>query len=106
MTRLAPWAGWIGGIAGWLVSQQGGSTLSQLDCRAANPGVILAIGVVGAVLAVGGGLLSWRTWREVSHDDIQARRFVAATGGLAAAIFLFAIGFQTLAALIIPRCHA
>jgi hypothetical protein len=106
MKRLMPWAGWIGGIAGWFVSQQSGSMLSQLDCTSAGPGAMLAIGALGAVLALGGGLLSWQAWRAVPHDDIPTRRFVAATGGLAAAIFLFAIGIQTLAALVIPRCHA
>jgi hypothetical protein len=107
MSRIAPWAGWIGGIAGWFISQQIGSGFSQLDCRRVDLTPMLVIGAVGAGLAIGGGLISWRAYRgAVGADLVPTSRFIAATSSLAASIFLLAILFQTLAALIIPQCHA
>lgn len=109
MRRLLPWAGWIGGIAGWMFSDQTGSDLAQLDCTRADPLTMALIGLVGAALAIGGGLLSLGVWRTPGRTDqpyAGARRFIAGTGILAAGIFLLAILFQTMSSLIIPRCHA
>jgi tetrahydromethanopterin S-methyltransferase subunit D len=105
-----PWAGWIGGLLGWFVSDQGGTSLAQWDCRRAVPSVMLLIGTCGALLALLGGVLSLRVWRRLAGALDQpyagARRFVAVTGMLAAGIFLLAILFQTVSSLIIPQCHA
>jgi hypothetical protein len=110
MSKLAPWAGWILGILGWVLSDQIGSDLAQTDCTLADPPLMLLIGSCGAALAILGGLVSARVWRRMRGDIEQpyagARRFVAATGTLAAGIFLLAIVFQTAASLIIPQCHA
>ena len=110
MKALAPWAGWILGIVGWMMTHQTGSDLAQTDCTKAHLPLMLAIGVAGASLALVGGLVSLRLWRRLAGNMEQpyagARRFIAATGGLAAGIFLLAIVFQTLASFIIPRCHA
>ncbi|UIJ44839.1 hypothetical protein LZK98_17560 [Sphingomonas cannabina] len=109
MTRLLPWAGWMGGIAGWAISDQLGSYLVQLDCTRAHIAMMLLIGVGGAALALIGGLASLRVWRMPGPLDqpyAGARRFIAGTGLLAAAIFLLAILFQTISSVIIPPCHA
>lgn len=109
MRQLLPWAGWIGGIFGWMLSDQTGSDLAQLDCTRAQPLPMLLIGLVGAALAVAGALASLRVWRMPGATDqpyAGARRFIAGTGVLAAGIFLLAIVFQTISALIIPSCHA
>ncbi|MBS0505477.1 MAG: hypothetical protein JSS55_17105 [Proteobacteria bacterium] len=103
MTRLWSWAGWIGGILGWVLSDQTGSDLAQADCRLADPGVMLLIGMGGALLALGGGGIAFGYWRTTAEPT---RRFIAGTGVLAAAIFLLAIIFQTVSSAIIPQCHA
>jgi hypothetical protein len=101
--RLAPWAGWIGGAAGWFGSQQLGSNFAQLDCAQADATALLLLGLLGAALAGGGGLISWQAWLNRSEET---RRFVAATATLAGAVFLLAIVFQTLSSFVIPQCHA
>jgi len=109
MSRLLPWSGWIGGILGWVLSDQTGSSLAQLDCTRAQPLPMLLIGLAGAALAVGGAAISIRVWRMPGATDqpyAGARRFIAGTGMLAAAIFLLAILFQTVSSLILPPCHA
>lgn len=110
MKALAPWAGWILGILGWMITHQTGSDLAQTDCTKADLPVMLAIAAVGAALAILGGLISLRVWRGLSGDLEQPyagmRRFAAATGGMASVIFLLAIVFQTLSSFIIPQCHA
>ncbi|MDX3899231.1 MAG: hypothetical protein QHC40_01720 [Sphingobium sp.] len=109
MNRLTPWAGWIGGLLGWVLSDQTGSDLAQFDCTRAHPLVMLLIGLVGAALAVAGAAFSLRAWRMAGATDqpgVGTRRFIAGTGIFAAALFLMAILFQTMASLVIPQCHA
>jgi hypothetical protein len=110
VSRLSPWAGWAGGLLGWVLSDQAGSDLAQWNCTNAAPPLMLAIGAGGALLALAGGLVSFRVWRALSADLYEpsagTRRFIAATGALAAGIFTLAIVFQTVSSLIIPRCHA
>jgi hypothetical protein len=109
VSRLLPWAGWIGGIAGWVLSDQLGSYLVQFDCTRARIAVMLLIGVGGAASALVGGVGSlhiWRTPGPLDQPYAGTRRFIAGTGILAAAIFLLAIIFQTVSSLIIPPCHA
>jgi len=110
VNRLAPWAGWIGGLLGWVVSDQAGSDLAQWDCTRAVPVTMLSIGVTGAAIAIAGGLVAFGVWRGLAGNLDQpyagARRFIAGTGALAAAIFLLAIVFQTASSFIIPQCHA
>lgn len=109
MSGLRPWAAWIGGIAGWYLSQQLGSDLVQLDCRHATL-LACVIGLVGAAILLLGAALSWPIWRRAEGDLSQphagSRRFVAGTGELAAAIFLLAIILQTASSFILPQCHA
>jgi hypothetical protein len=107
MTRVAPWAGWIGGLAGWITTHQLGSDFVQLTCSRASPGLMLLLGLVGAGVVLCGALLSLAIWRrdaQVDQPFVGARRFIAGTGVLAAGIFLLAIVFQTLSTLLIPRC--
>lgn len=110
MSRLTPWAGWIGGLLGWTLSDQAGSDLAQWDCTLAVPPGMLLIGIAGAVLALAGALISFRVWRQLAGELDQpyagARRFIAITGVLATGIFLLAIVFQTMSSFIIPQCHA
>ena len=109
MSRIAPWAGWIGGIAGWFVSQQLGANFVQLDCDAANLLPMLLVGLLGVGLAVGGGFVSWTVRRrhsEGAEPEARSRSFIAGTAALAALVFALAIMFQTVSSFIIPQCHA
>ena len=109
MSRVAPWAGWIGGIVGWFVSQQLGANFVQLDCDAANLAPMLLVGLLGAAFAVGGGIVSLTVrWRhpEKTGPQGRSRSFVARTAALAALVFTLAILFQTISSLVIPQCHA
>jgi hypothetical protein len=107
MTRFAPWAGWVGGIVGWLATHQFGSDFVQLNCsRAASP-LMLLVSLLGAGIALVGAQLSLRVWRRDARIDlpfVKARRFIAGTGVLAAGLFLLAILFQMPSSLIVPRC--
>ena len=108
MSALRPWAAWIGGIAGWFVTQQLGSQITQLDCQRAGPWAMLLVGAAGTVLALAGAAISWAVWRAPGPLDqpyAGSRRFIAGTGELAAGLFLLAIVFQTLSSSIIPRCY-
>jgi hypothetical protein len=108
MNRLAPWAGWIGGLLGWMLSDQVGTSLAQADCTKADLPVMALIGAAGAAIVVVGGLISWRVWRsdgDPERHGTSTRHFIAGTGALAAGIFLFAILFQTMSSFIIPQCH-
>jgi hypothetical protein len=99
----------MGGLTGWFLTQQSGSMFAEFDCTRAGTGPMLAIGMIGATIVIFGGIISANAWRHSPNPDaIEARplRFVAGTGALAAGIFTLAIVFQTMSALIIPRCHA
>jgi hypothetical protein len=100
---LHPWSGLLGGAFGWFLTHQIGSTQSFDDCRNSGAVLITIIGIVGLLLAAGGGWVASLVWRDrgPSHG---ARHFIAATGGAASALFAIAIVLQTSAALIIPRC--
>lgn len=109
MKPLTPWAGWICGLLGWVLSDQLGSYLVQLDCTKADVVPMTLIGVTGAAFALMGGLVSLRRWRMPGQTDqpyAGVRRFIAGTGVLAAGIFALAILFQTASSYIIPQCHA
>ena len=102
-----PWAGWIGGLLGWAVSDQVGTSLAQADCTRADLPVMVAIGVAGAAVAIAGALISLGTWRNAGDLDQPgegSRRFIAGTSVLAAGVFLLAIIFQTISSFVIPQC--
>ena len=107
---FVPWAGWIDGGLGWVLSDQIGSDLVQLNCAVADPILMAAIGLMGALLAIGGGLLSFRHWlasdADTGRDHAGSRRFLALVSSMAAGLFLLVILFQTGSAFIIPQGHA
>ena len=98
--RLAPWGGWIGGGAGWVLSHQIGSDLAQAKCGAADPLLMILIGLIGLGMALFGGLSSLAARRR----EVGGRVFVAYVGVLFALVLGIAIAMQTSAALILPRC--
>jgi hypothetical protein len=106
MKNILPWCAWIGGLLGWSVAQQFGSSAVQLDCRHAAASTLIS-GALGAAVVLLGAMASWPVWRakaDLAKPGGGTRGFLAGTGLLAAAIFLLAILFQTVSSFIIPRC--
>jgi hypothetical protein len=100
---LLPWAGVVGGAAGWFVSQQAGSTMVFAQCDNGHGWSVMLVGLLGIVLAVGGGLLSYRSWR-VEREAASGHHFVGLLGILVAAVLAFPIVMQTVAGFLVPGC--
>jgi hypothetical protein len=99
---LAPWAGLFVGAFGWFLHHQAGSNANTYDCRVAGSAYVVGLGLACALLVVLGGLVSWSA--EAPEDSPQNRRFARIVGLASAAIFLLAIGIQTLAGALVPPC--
>jgi hypothetical protein len=100
--HLLPWAGLICAGLGWALTDQIGSNYAFDMCQHANPLLMGLIGLAGIVVALGGGLLSYRVWRRDGETD--TRRFLGLVAALAGLLFSVAIIFQTISSFIIPRC--
>jgi len=72
------------------------------DCSAGRPWLVVALGMASALLAVGGGGLSWAGR---PGGGAGTHRFIATMGVLAAGVFLVAILGQTLAGLFFTGCE-
>lgn len=77
---------------------------------------LLAIGVAGIVLAIAGGLMSWRNWRRTRNEKSGSAhrlltvgegrtRFLAMFGILASCLFMIGLLFSTAAVLVVPLCR-
>ena len=104
-----PWAGLIAGLLGWALPDQIASNIIQENCRLGGPLLVGGTGLLGALLALAGGWLSYGVWREARADGDAigpgTRKFIAGVSALAALIFLGAIVLQSIAGFIIPACH-
>jgi hypothetical protein len=102
------WAGLFSGPAAWAISTQGNYSLVPWECGqriSVVPYTALAL----AVLALVGGVLSWRAWKKggaAFKDGRQAttERFVASISMMAACLFAAVILLQGAAALILDGC--
>ncbi|MBP2310604.1 hypothetical protein GBZ48_07180 [Azospirillum melinis] len=108
-TPLTAWAGWLAGPLGWLIQHQGGSNTVFWNCALGRPSLVVTLGVVGALVALAGGWLSWRAMRNAGPADAAApgrgsQRFIAMLGVLAVLIFLVAIAGQTMAGIMLRGC--
>jgi hypothetical protein len=101
---MLPWAGWIGGASGWVLTHQFGSYLNFDHCGTMGPLLALLIGLIGLGIAAVGFLLSRRAYRNQNTDE-AALHFVSLIGMLFALLLAVAIVFQTLSSLFIPRCY-
>ncbi|MFL5295142.1 MAG: hypothetical protein ACJ798_02055 [Phenylobacterium sp.] len=103
-SQLAPWAGLFLGALGWFLHHQLGSDANNWDCKIANGAYVVVVGLVCALIALAGGLISWAS-RPPEGADLQVTRGFARLVGMAsAAIFLLTISFQTLAGVLVPAC--
>jgi hypothetical protein len=101
--RLLPWSGFVLGAIAWAISQQWGSARTNDACLQAWAWQTFLIGLIALIVAIVGGGLSWRVRGETGSPPL---RFVASVSLASAAMFALAILFQTLSALIIPRCFS
>ena len=104
LRHLQPWLGLAGAAFGWGAAHQVGSAAIFDDCRVAQPGFVLLVGVLGLAVTVAGGLFSLDIWRRA--DESPGRRFLGLLGALLAALAGFAVILQSVSALIIPPCTA
>ena len=103
-SALAPWAGLFLGAFGWFLHHQTGSDANHYDCRVAGGGFVVGVGLVCALIVAVGGLISWASAPVREPPDGQNRGFARIVGMTSAAIFLLAIGIQTLAGALVPPC--
>ena len=98
------WAGFAVGAAAWAISTQLNYALvgsGQLPGHSVC-WITLALGLI----AIGGGLLSWRAWRSArgsmaTQVDGDSRQFLAGVGAISSLLFTAAIACQGIAALIV-----
>jgi hypothetical protein len=109
LERFGKWSGsWLGTLA-WVADQQIMSMTVYANCPARTLALAVGIGAACAVLAIVGGLHSWRVYRalptgEGASASHRTDRFIAALSLLLACIAILAIVFGTTAGLIL-RCE-
>ena len=97
-----PWAGLALGTFGYFVQHQLGSDATFQDCRVGSPLMVIISTLVGLAIIGAGALGSWRVFG--SQSEPPARRFVAAVGLMACALFAIGTILPFIAAVIIPGC--
>lgn len=109
-SNLLPCAGLVVPPLLWAVSTQLGLILPYVECGTPlKPAVILSFAAAAGSLAA--GLVSWRTRQPAGKADHGraayplARPFVAMLGGLAGALFAFALALQGLSSLMLTGCE-
>jgi hypothetical protein len=116
MTALASrsyaWAGLVAGPGAWAIGTQVKYSYVSLAC--ADHPVLVTVGItlLSAILAVLGGVISWRAWktfreaeRVVPPDGREAREFLAAISILMAALFTAVILVQGAAGFVFHGCE-
>jgi uncharacterized membrane protein HdeD (DUF308 family) len=99
--HLAAWTGLISGPGAWAISTQLNFALSSWQCgKDAYP--VLWIGLLLALTAVAGGLVSLRLWRQ---DDGTSLPFAAAIATLTSFLFALVIVAQSFAGLVFTGCE-
>jgi hypothetical protein len=97
---LTPWAGLVMGIAAAGFVHQFGSDGTFDHCETMAPVPVILVAVLGMVVTLGSGLISWRSL----HSAEGSRRVVAIISAGMALLFTFFIILTVIAALLIPPC--
>ena len=109
LQRFGKWSGsWLGTIA-WFADQQIISMTVYANCPERTHALAVGVGAVCAVVALVGGLHSWRVYQSLPAGEgasatRRTDRFIAALSILLACISILAIIFGTTAGVIL-RCE-
>jgi len=107
--RFGKWAGLFSGSMAWGLEQQILSTTAYTSCPPGANVLATTVAVVCALVAIAGGLLSWRAMRALpesapqSDVRLHADRFIAVMSMMMAVMGVLAIAFGTPAGWIV-RC--
>jgi hypothetical protein len=102
------WGGLLAGPLAWAISTQLNYSLVEWQCQHQVPVIPLAT-LALALLAIAGGVLSWRAWQQgvaspKPERNADTERFVAQLGMLTAALFALVTLLQGAASLILDEC--
>ncbi|MES2119203.1 MAG: hypothetical protein V4513_01330 [Pseudomonadota bacterium] len=99
---LHPWAGLLVGLTAYSIAQQVGSSGSFDDCQRFAPLPLIIVALLAIVATAAG---AWASWRVVGDKrQGQARHMIAIISTGMAALFVVAMVYPVIAALIIPPC--
>lgn len=98
----APWAGLFLGALAWFLHHQLVSNVTYWECSRGGPWLTGGLGLVFALIAGLGGVVSWRA--RAAPDGPRSGPFAVWVSAGSAAIFAFAILLQALSGFIIPGC--
>jgi hypothetical protein len=104
-STIAPWTGLFVGAGAWFADHQLSSDGNFWNCAQAGGPFAVEVGVVCLVIAIAGGVTSWRARPETGAASEESRRFARFVGAAAAAIFALAIAFGTWAGVLLPGCQ-
>ena len=111
------WFGMLGGPAIWFAQLLLNWSLTEGLCSPSFTGflgvssirlVILLSGLIAAIIAIAAGVVSYRSWQQMTQDRTQPddaarpRQFIALGGMLLGAFFTLAIVFTTVPVFILP----
>jgi hypothetical protein len=108
--RSLPWAGLAAGPAAWAVSTQLNYALVPWACtRGVASLVVPGTAAVLVLIAVAGGVLSWRAWRATPAPERgvggHPHHFLGAVSAGLAALFALLIALHALGGLFFTGCE-
>lgn len=107
-SKLAPWAGLLGGLFAWFLGEQLGAVFVGSSCEGQRTPLYI-VNFATALLALACIAVSWRAWRG-GEGDLTApgtgnRRFIALISAGLGGLFLLAILGQILAGFVFTGCE-
>ena len=111
------WFGMLGGPVIWVAQLLLNWNLTEGLCSPSFTGflgvssirlVILLGGLIAAIIAIAAGVVSYRSWQQMTQDrsqhivEVEPRQFMALGGMLLGAFFTLAIVFTTVPVLVLP----
>lgn len=98
-----PWTGLITGGIAFSIAHQFGSDGTFDHCESISPVPLIIVSLLAIASTVLGAFLSWTVFRKEAEP--QARKVIAAISMGSAALFILAMIFPIIAALVIPPCY-
>ncbi|MFC7400584.1 hypothetical protein ACFQU1_25610 [Chelatococcus sp. GCM10030263] len=105
-THGLSWAGFVSGPGAWALSTQVNYMLAPWEC-AHRAGAVPWAALLLALVALPGGLLSWRAWQrpEAAGRPARTERFIAGVSLAMAVLFALVILLQGTAGLVFNGCE-